>query len=305
MSVRDKIEEFEALNHSTDDGEPKNDANAVKKKRFALPSKDYKTKEQDQLPLIKASRSKTTVLSGMEADLQDVWSVRKNIQHYGQSQKRKSGTATLAAAQYSRHGAIPAQPAPGPQIPKGTESTEKGYNSESQPWSVRAPNFSYSEAAKRPIESPNNDHTSPPLAKRKNIPDVIRPTNHLELPPLVKSNDAQDNNKKNYAKKMAQAHLRSVGMGEFTPKRDNYHPDTSNKATMGEFTPKRDNYHPDTSNKATMGEFTPKRDNYHPDTSNKATMGEFTPKRDNYHPDTSNKATKWKRRDSDEFDFET
>ncbi|KAL5457280.1 hypothetical protein EMCRGX_G034528 [Ephydatia muelleri] len=238
-TVRDKIEDFEALNHSTDEGA------SIKKKRFALPSKDSKTKEHDQLPLIGGSRSKPTVLSGMEADLQDVWSVRKNIQHNSQNQKHKSGTATVAAAQYSRHGAIPAQPTQGPQIPKGTESTEKGHNSDSQPWSVRATNFSYSEAAKRPIESPNNDLTSPPLAKRKNIPDIIRPTNHFELPPLVKSKDTQENNKKNYAKKMAQGHQRSVGMGEFTPKRDSY------------------------------------------------------------HPDTSSKTTKWKRRDSDEFDFET
>lgn len=36
MSVRDKIEEFEALNHSTDDGEPKNDANAVKSKLLVV-----------------------------------------------------------------------------------------------------------------------------------------------------------------------------------------------------------------------------------------------------------------------------
>ena len=63
--------------------------------------------------------------------------------------------------------------------------------------------------------------------------------------PMHFSSDAQDN-KKSYAKKMAQAHLRSVGMGEFTPKRDSYQSDTS-----------------------------------------------------------SNKTTKWKRKDSDEFDFET
>eukprot|EP00731_Ephydatia_muelleri_P031921 Em0023g428a len=285
-TVRDKIEDFEALNHSTDEGA------SIKKKRFALPSKDSKTKEHDQLPLIGGSRSKPTVLSGMEADLQDVWSVRKNIQHNSQNQKHKSGTATVAAAQYSRHGAIPAQPTQGPQIPKGTESTEKGHNSDSQPWSVRATNFSYSEAAKRPIESPNNDLTSPPLAKRKNIPDIIRPTNHFELPPLVKSK----------------------GNVPFLISTPSHHPPTSILLFLSLLSKMESSFSTftDTSLHASV----PSSDTQENNKKNYAKkmaqgyqrsvgMGEFTPKRDSYHPDTSSKTTKWKRRDSDEFDFET
>lgn len=156
--------------------------------------------------------------------MQDVWSVRKNIHHGFQNQKNKLGGATLAPIQYSRHGAIP---------PKATDSSEKDYNVGDK----------YSEAAKRPIESPNSGLAAPPQPKRKNIADIIRPT--VELPPLVKTKDNNDS-KKNYAKKMMDSHLRSVGMGEFTPKQDSYHLDTNNKST-----------------------------------------------------------TKWKRKDSDEFDFET
>ena len=47
-----------------------------------------------------------------EADLQEVWSVRKNIHHTGQMLPRavpSSVQVTAAGGQYSRHGAIPAQ----------------------------------------------------------------------------------------------------------------------------------------------------------------------------------------------------
>lgn len=47
-----------------------------------------------------------------EADLQEVWSVRKNIHHTGQILPRavpSSVQVTAAGGQYSRHGAIPAQ----------------------------------------------------------------------------------------------------------------------------------------------------------------------------------------------------
>ena len=285
----------------------------------------------------------------MEADLQDVWSVRKNIQHNSQNQKHKSGTATVAAAQYSRHGAIPAQPTQGPQIPKGTESTEKGdvtpqycmvytphvhkslvgkakriplqgenwllthathvchlhvlslsfciffwctgHNSDSQPWSVRATNFSYSEAAKRPIESPNNDLTSPPLAKRKNIPDIIRPTNHFELPPLVTSKG-------------------NVPFLIYTP---SHHPPTSILLFLSLLSKMESSFSTftDTSLHASVpsSDTQENKKNYAKKMAQahqrSVGMGEFTPKRDSYHPDTSSKTTKWKRRDSDEFDFET
>lgn len=47
-----------------------------------------------------------------ESDLQEVWSVRKNIHHTGQMLPRavpSSVQVTAAGGQYSRHGAIPAQ----------------------------------------------------------------------------------------------------------------------------------------------------------------------------------------------------
>ncbi len=58
-----------------------------------------------------------------EADLQEVWSVKKNIHHNGGSNHiPKSSSSTtinttqLKPALYSRHGAIPAQQTRGPQI---------------------------------------------------------------------------------------------------------------------------------------------------------------------------------------------
>ena len=62
-----------------------------------------------------------------EADLQEVWSVKKNIHHTGGQKNISSSNSSnlllngspaqvTAAAQYSRHGAIPAQPTRGPQV---------------------------------------------------------------------------------------------------------------------------------------------------------------------------------------------
>ena len=56
-----------------------------------------------------------------EADLQEVWSVRKNIHHQGTSaQASQSSSAPsihnqVKAELYSRHGAIPAQQTGGPK----------------------------------------------------------------------------------------------------------------------------------------------------------------------------------------------
>ena len=59
---------------------------------------------------------------GFEADLQEVWSVRKNIHHsidkpstIAASTVNTSMASTLTAGKYSRHGAFPARQSQGPK----------------------------------------------------------------------------------------------------------------------------------------------------------------------------------------------
>ena len=75
------------------------------------------------------SFSSLSVSADFEADLQEVWSVRKNIHHAGGSKTvstsnssalLSSNPAQANAGQYSRHGAIPAQPTRGPQMQPAT-----------------------------------------------------------------------------------------------------------------------------------------------------------------------------------------
>lgn len=63
---------------------------------------------------------------------------------------------------------------------------------------------------------------SPPRAKRKtNISemDFMRPTNEQRVSPVKRREGSE---KVGYAKKMAQGYLRSVGIGQYTPKRSSY-----------------------------------------------------------------------------------
>lgn len=65
----------------------------------------------------------------LEADLQEVWSVRKNIHHNGATKHTGNTTSSslpsvqVKAGQYSRHGAIPAQQTQGPSQNKGITSS--------------------------------------------------------------------------------------------------------------------------------------------------------------------------------------
>lgn len=61
-----------------------------------------------------------------EADLQEVWSVRKNIHHSGKPMGTVSPNVAVKAGMYSRHGAVPAQQTQGPQIVTTRETLNKG-----------------------------------------------------------------------------------------------------------------------------------------------------------------------------------
>lgn len=243
MSVRSRIKDFEALSQKDDNcKEQKNEESTTeRKKTFRFPGSNRKTAqtEQDQVvPGIAQSRSKPSVLSGFEADLQEVWSVRKNIHHsidkpstIAASTVNTSMASTLTAGKYSRHGAFPARQSQGPKdvfnkgvasnLDKHALSLEnkpsplKEHNShEARSWNVKMAGFSYSEPAKRPMGSPHGDLRSPPTAKRKmNIANIMNES-------VMATKDTDQ--KVGYAKRMARAHLKSVGIGEFTPKLDSY-----------------------------------------------------------------------------------
>lgn len=61
------------------------------------------------------------IFTEFEADLQAAWSVRKNIHHQGTSPQTSHSSSAPSVhsqakpGQYSRHGAIPAQPMGGPK----------------------------------------------------------------------------------------------------------------------------------------------------------------------------------------------
>lgn len=71
-----------------------------------------------------------------ESDLQEVWSVRKNVHHQGGTSKHPSShqpatssplPSMQTAGHYSRHGAIPAQQSYGASVlPKIKDTTGKG-----------------------------------------------------------------------------------------------------------------------------------------------------------------------------------
>lgn len=274
MSVRSRIDKFESLSTSKDrekdeDAENTTKRDAPKKKRFQLPGKNF---EADMQPtgtsFITNNKSpKSSGFQNFEADLQEVWSVRKNIHHKGGSNKHNvipSSTSSSAmvgvqakGGQYSRHGAIPAQPtlpaskgpfsrgtgnyASGMEHPAESSKLESNkrtplqdFNSKESPWNVKKGGYSYNYhtsvdgMAKRSIDSSKATETPfLPAAKRRinaGGMNVVRPTagdSKGTLLPIQGSLDTQ-NDKVSYAKRMAQGYLRSVGIGEFTPKSDGY-----------------------------------------------------------------------------------
>jgi len=68
----------------------------------------------------------TLSCADFEADLQEVWSVRKNIHHTGKSLPKLATNGVQVTGQYSRHGAIPAQQTQGPQTLSSKDALNKG-----------------------------------------------------------------------------------------------------------------------------------------------------------------------------------
>ncbi len=64
-------------------------------------------------------------IADLEADLQEVWSVRRNIHHTGKSRTALPSTSVMAG-KYSRHGAIPAQQSQAPQSLAQLLTSSKG-----------------------------------------------------------------------------------------------------------------------------------------------------------------------------------
>lgn len=164
------------------------------------------------------------------SQLDDVWSIRKNVQV---SQAGKKGTvlngSKSTSSYYSRHGGLSGGEIESSLLPKGHNNSFSGSNDDHKSWSIaRSSNFSYSNKG---TFSPGNGD-----ALTKNQPDDILDSGCY---PKVGENDMV--HKKNLlnsklrmagapqianremsartrrAKMMHDAHLRSMGLGQFTP----------------------------------------------------------------------------------------
>lgn len=233
-SVRSRIKQFESLTSEENKAneEPSNNNNNKVKptKKFLYPGHCTQL-DQRQSPIDhvitsqSAGRQSGEHHNGMSNKLEEVWSVRRNI---GVGRNVNSTISQLTTNMYSRHGALPAggHPYLPPVISKKDTAELTSFGRSRSPLqdhnqdagrlrNIRAGGYSYSEAKISHDLHPNMDISSS-ASKHKSIgiAAMIRPSDNGLLPPVNHKNDK----KRRYAEKMAKAHLRSTGMGEYTPK---------------------------------------------------------------------------------------
>ncbi|XP_062510354.1 uncharacterized protein LOC134186401 isoform X2 [Corticium candelabrum] len=242
MSVKDRVSQFEAMAEE-DKKEAEKASSPGKPPRFLYPGSKQKEDQvacsNMQLPLPVKPR---TSLTGVDLDLEGVWNIRKNVSVA--KSKLNQPVYPLTTGSYSRHGAV---------ATKGQSTNSRHDDFSFSPSSVRdrresvrfpdlAPRngpsrtwktphqgvYSYSEAAKRRRASPTEETTeSPPSAKRRvmgGLQSLGREFESKFAPKSttdIKSNPERDK-KLRYAQKMAAGHLRSAGLGEYTPKTSAY-----------------------------------------------------------------------------------
>lgn len=239
MSVRDKIHKFEGMEKGKSE---EGTSSSSQGKKFFYPGKQPKAPAEPATVTIPQVRTKHNNLPDYEADLQEVWSVRKNIRHVmsnnvnhgttGGSQQVGGGLGKKFCQHYSRHGAaIPAQPAAEPSKEGGRYTAglmdtsqslckrsplQEQNHFESRTWNLKTPGFSYTEGVKRPGRQSPTEGDLPPHTKRK----LAVGDSNNDIPPLrqfFNHGQEQNNDKSQYAQRMVQGHLKSVGMGQYTP----------------------------------------------------------------------------------------
>ncbi|XP_001625600.3 uncharacterized protein LOC5504717 [Nematostella vectensis] len=157
-------------------------------------------------------------------DLDNVWSIRKNVQV---SNSVKNGTALKANNKsfYSRHGGFPGNGELESSSLSKRQKTDDFINhstqySDTKTWSVNRSSYSYSDSfgGGGDTVSPLRDVFGDPLEGSNNIVLAKNKLNsklHMPGAPQIASREMSARTKK--AHNLHQAHLRSSGLGQFTP----------------------------------------------------------------------------------------
>ncbi|XP_065907171.1 uncharacterized protein [Dysidea avara] len=234
-SVRSRIKQFESLTGEDEKSEDTGKANKPAKK-FLYPGHASQQEQQRHSPIDHVISSQNVKQSGdqhhMSNRLEEVWSVRRNV-GLGRNINPAPVTTTshLTTNMYSRHGALPAHHQYLPSVVNKKDNGESSFGRSRSPLqdhnqdggrlrNIKAGGYSYSDA-KRSHDLPTYfDMSSSSSNKHKSIglASMIRPNDNGLLPPVNQMNDK----KRRYAEKMANAHLRSTGMGDYTPKGNTY-----------------------------------------------------------------------------------
>lgn len=252
MSVKDRVSQFEAI--AEEDRKEAEKAAAIpgKPPRFLYPGSKQK-QDQTSVSVSKSSQIKPQASStGVNLDLEGVWNIRKNVT-VGKS-KSNQPIYPLTTGSYSRHGAVSTRGQASNDNDDFSFSTGiRGQNNATRLPDISRPNgstarswktpnhgvYSYSEAAKRRRASPPEETVeSPPSAKRRMTGGLQSVGDEFEARFAPKATEIRGNpereKKLRYAQKMAAGHLRSAGLGEFTPKASMYRKDRdSNESNNG------------------------------------------------------------------------
>ncbi|XP_065837455.1 uncharacterized protein [Oscarella lobularis] len=249
MSVRDRINNFEALNKTEESSNEK----TKKPQRFLYPG----AKSKQETPLeAQFTRNTTEKIKDFESGLTGAWNIRKNVAVSKPNVASKGssffsgGVASQPTALdrtvagkgfYSRHGgaAGSSNVGNGNRTAAAAERDEFSFSSpvkgsssfqstvpSSRSWRSQGV-YSYTDAAKRPRVSPTNEETTLPAisaAKRKaplHFTGALKSEVESKFGRGQKFEDAfadpEKDRKLKYAQKMMMGHMKSAGLGEFAP----------------------------------------------------------------------------------------